>query len=90
MGDIKQLAVLNNIIMGCGSRSVVSVLNDTIDYSLPGFSVLGILQARIPEWATLPFCRGSPQLRDGTKYQYREESENPNLFGLGASSPGDS
>jgi len=31
----------------------------TMDCSLPGFSVHGILQARIVEWAAIPFSRGS-------------------------------
>ena len=32
---------------------------DPTDCSLPGFSVLGILQARIEEWVVIPFSRGS-------------------------------
>ena len=28
-------------------------------YSLPGFSIHGILQARILEWVAISFCRGS-------------------------------
>ena len=38
------------------SRSVVSDSCDPIDCSLPGFSVHGILQARILEWVTTSFC----------------------------------
>ena len=34
-------------------------LSDPMDYSLPGSSVHGILQARILEWAAIPFSRGS-------------------------------
>ena len=34
-------------------------LCDPMDCSLPGFSVLGILQARILEWVAIPFSRGS-------------------------------
>ena len=37
-----------------------------VDYSLPGSSVLGILQARILEWVAVPFSRGSSQPRDQT------------------------
>ena len=33
-----------------------------LDYALHG-----ILQARIPEWVTFPFSRGSSQLRDRTQ-----------------------
>ena len=37
---------------------------DPMDYSLPGSSVHGILQARILEWVAIPFSRGSSQPRD--------------------------
>ena len=38
----------------------------TMDCSLPGSSVHGILQARILEWVGIPFSRGSSPPRDGT------------------------
>ena len=38
-----------------------------MDYSLPGFSVHGILQARILEWVTIPFSRESSWPRDQTQ-----------------------
>ena len=38
-----------------------------MDGSLPGSSVLGILQARVLEWVTIPFSRGSSQPRDRTQ-----------------------
>ena len=41
-----------------------SVIYDSLDCRLPGFSVHGILQARILEWIAVPFSRGSSQLRD--------------------------
>ena len=31
----------------------------SMDYSLPGFSVHGVFQARILEWVAIPFSRGS-------------------------------
>ena len=34
-------------------------LHDPVDYSPPGSSVHGILQARILEWIAIPFSRGS-------------------------------
>ena len=37
-----------------------------MDWSLPGSSVHGILQARILEWVDIPFSRGSFQPRDWT------------------------
>ena len=38
-----------------------------IDCSPPGFSVHGILQARILEWVAISFSRGSSQPRDRTR-----------------------
>ena len=37
-----------------------------MDCSPPRFSVHGILQARILEWAAIPFSKGSSPPRDGT------------------------
>ena len=39
-------------------------LCDPMDYSPPGSSVHGILQARILVWVAMPFSRGSSQPRD--------------------------
>jgi len=36
----------------------------------PGSSVHGILQARIPEWVSIPFFRGSSQPRGQTRVLY--------------------
>ena len=36
-----------------------SALFDTMDYSPPGSSVHGILQARIREWVAISFSRGN-------------------------------
>ena len=47
-------------------HSVVSNLCNPMDCSLPGFSVHGILQARILEWVAIPFSRESSLLRDWT------------------------
>ena len=41
-------------------------LCDTVDCSLPGSSVHGILQARILEWVTISSSRGSSPPRDRT------------------------
>ena len=41
-------------------------LCNSMDCSPPGSSVQGILQARILEWITIPFSRGSSQPRDQT------------------------
>ena len=42
-------------------------LCDPMDCSPPGFSVHGILQARILEWVAIPFSRRSSQPRDWTR-----------------------
>ena len=42
-------------------------LRDSMDCSLPGSSVHGILQARILEWAAISFPRGSSQARNRTQ-----------------------
>ena len=39
-------------------------LCDTMDSSLPGSFVHGILQARILEWVAISFSRGSSQPKD--------------------------
>ena len=45
------------------AQSCLSLCN-SMDYSPPGSSVHGILQARILEWVAIPFFRGSFQPRD--------------------------
>ena len=45
-------------------------LCDPMDCSLPGSSVLGILQARILEWVAMPSSRGSSPPKDGTHISY--------------------
>ena len=40
---------------------------DPMDFSLPGSSVHGTLQAGILEWVAIPFSRGSSQPRDWTQ-----------------------
>ena len=42
-------------------------LFDCMDYSPPGFSLHGILQARMLEWVAMPFSRWSFQPRDQTQ-----------------------
>ena len=41
-------------------------LCDPMDYSPPGSSVHGILQARTLEWVAIPFSKGSSRLREQT------------------------
>ena len=46
------------------SHSVVSNSCDPMDCRMPGSSLHGILQIRVPEWVAMPFSRGSSQPRD--------------------------
>ena len=48
-----------------------------IDYSLQGFSVYGIVQARVLEWVAISFSRGSSLPRDRTRVSYTLQSEPP-------------
>ena len=54
----------------CESESIVTqscpILCDPMDYSPPGSSVHGILQARILESVDIPFSRGLSRPRDRT------------------------
>ena len=43
---------------------------DPMDYSLPGSSVLGILQARILEWVAISYSRGCSWPRSRTHVSY--------------------
>ena len=47
--------------------SHVQLFSNPMDYSPSGFSVHGILQARILEWVAMYFSSGSSQLRDQTQ-----------------------
>ena len=51
-------------------------LFDPMDCSPPGYSVHGILQARILRWVAMPFSRGSSQ----PKYQTRSPALQANFF----------
>ena len=42
-------------------------LCDPMDYSLPGFSIHGIFQARVLEWVVISFSRRSSWFRDQTQ-----------------------
>ena len=48
------------------AQSCLTLCNP-LGYSLSGFSVHGIFQARILEWVAIPFSRGSSQPRDQTQ-----------------------
>ena len=54
-------------ILFCEVAQSCLTLCNPMDCSLPGFSVHGILQARILEWVTISFSRGSSRPRDWTR-----------------------
>ena len=62
----------SNQILYVIAKSLQSYLPlcDPMDYSLPGFSVHGILQVRILEWVTMRSSRESSQPRDRTRISY--------------------
>ena len=47
-----------------------STLCDSMDCSLPGFSIHEIFQARVQEWVAISFSRGYSQLRDRTQVSH--------------------
>ena len=55
-----------NDVCSCVSHSVVFNSWQPHELYPPGFSVHGILQARIPKWAAIPFSGGSFQPRNWT------------------------
>ena len=56
------MCVCVHIVCACAqSLHLCPTLCDTMDSSLPGSSLHGILQARILEWVAMPSSRGSPK-----------------------------
>ena len=51
-------------LCACSVAQSCLTLCDPMHCSLPGSSLHGILQARILQWAAIPFSRGSSQSRD--------------------------
>ena len=54
------------VCVNAKSIQLCPTLCDPMDYSSPGSSVHGILQAKILEWVAMPSSRGSSQPRDWT------------------------
>ena len=48
------------------AQPYLTLCDHPMDYSPPGSSVYGVLQARILKWVAIPFCKGSFQFRDQT------------------------
>ena len=62
------LQTLSCLILSCCFVSQFCLtLCDPMDYSPPGSSVHGILQARTLEWVVMPSCRGSSRPRNRTR-----------------------
>ena len=57
----------SQLCMRAKSLQLCLTLCDPLDWSLPGSSVHGILQARILEWVAMLSSSGSCQLRDRTR-----------------------
>ena len=56
----------NKLVLCAQSLQLCRTLCDPMDCCLPGSSIHGILQARIPEWVAMPSSRESSRPRDGT------------------------
>ena len=56
--------LIQSVILCVLAAQACPTLCNTIDCSLPGSSVRGILQARILEWIAISFSRGSSWPRD--------------------------
>ena len=52
------------------SLQLCPTLSDTVDHSLPGSSVHGIIPARILEWVAMPSSWGSSRPKGGTHISY--------------------
>ena len=68
-GDSQSFLLILSITFGnriACSFSCVQLFSDPMDCSLLGFSVHGMLQARILEWVAMPSSRGSSWRRDRT------------------------
>ena len=61
---------LKEAVLLCLVTQSCLTLCDPMDCSPPGFSVHGILQARMLEWVAMPSSRGSSQPRDRTQVSY--------------------
>ena len=60
------LPLIGRLEHECMHAQLCLTLCDPMDYSLPGYSVHGIIQARILEWVTISFSRRSSWPRDQT------------------------
>ena len=64
--DLEKLYILKLLVMCVLVAQLCRTLSDTMDWSLPGSSIQGILQARILEWIAISLPRESSRLQDWT------------------------
>ena len=64
--SFSMLGKFSTIIIKCLVTQSCLTLCEPMDYSPPGSSVHGILQASLLEWVAVPFSRGSSQPMDWT------------------------
>ena len=69
-GIVVKILLCVCVCMRAKSLQSCPILCEPMDCNPPGFSVHGILQARILEWVAMPFCRGSSRPRDWTCVSY--------------------
>ena len=67
-GRLQSIRLLLLLLLSRYSHALLSAILWTV--SPPGSSVLGILQARILEWAAMPSSRGFSEPRDLTHISY--------------------
>ena len=65
-----KIQVIGSCCVLCSVTQSCPTLCDSTDCSPPGFSVHGVLQARILEWVAMPSSRGSSPLRNRTRISY--------------------
>ena len=61
---LRNITITLNLLPFSSLTQSCPTLCDPVDCNLPGSSVRGIFQARILEWVTISFSRGSSQPRD--------------------------
>ena len=68
----------------CSAAKSYPTLGDPIDCSPPGKFVHGILQARILEWVSISFSRGSSPPRDQSHVLWHRQADSLPLNHLGS------
>ena len=51
----RMMLVKNRLTLSCSVTQLYTTLFDLVDYSLPGSSVCGVIQARILDWVAISF-----------------------------------